>query len=212
MRHCSQEGLHEPGWVAHSPACIPECSAGGRENGCPARAIRLSKGRHLERIRVYLLSSKDAKAIQVSSCVAAKVRVAGEIHCRCGARARVRVGIVGSQTVEIKEDALSRSICQYDTVDNRPRPDKVPVEEAIEERLVTDNRSAKTERQLILVLPVRDGGTPLESLWVDIVVSVPGIGVQRTVTDAPHRGTAESVGSGAGGDLDLPVTAAHLSI
>src|SRR5262245_23100959 len=112
MRHERKKVLHEAAGVPNGPLGIPCRCATGREKSRTSGAIRLGKGRHIERVGVELLRTEDAEADQTASGVAAEERCTSKVDCRARRRPRRGIRVVWRPSFKVSVDALSCSVRQ----------------------------------------------------------------------------------------------------
>ena len=95
---------------------------------------------------------------------------------------------------------------------NRAPADDQAIPQREEKRFVFDDRPAHIHCVLIPVGPIRRNGLPLTRSWIDLAVIVPGIGVQRAISNGPHGAALQLVGSGPCLNNHLSITASHFGV
>src|SRR5262249_33733432 len=114
--------------------------------------------------------------------------------------------------VEIPENTVPRTRCEYDRILSRAPVDERHIPESEEERLVFDYRPAVAARQLMRVGPIRLRGLPCSRSGIHLLVVVPRVGIKSTVSAKPHGRSAKLIRTGACKKLKLCIAASHFSI
>src|SRR6185295_2508889 len=164
-------------------------------------------------ISVHAETHQAAARIRLGCCRAARVPegqhgLAGLVHswkdaariCRWrGSRRSAEVR--RSPAIEVAEHTHARGVRKNGAGNTRTLVAHALVPEGKEERFAFDDRATVTDGVFVLVEPISSGvGAVLQ----------PCPGVQGTVTNVPHRASAESVRSRPRRDVDLRISSAQL--
>ena len=214
LRHEGHGSCDEPRWVDLGAECIP-CTCRGRGRAdLRVRAIGFgwdvchrTKQAEIAQDAVVCAAIRVLICEGVSSSPDSRISQGidyGNYRSSASRKCRLlRIAIV--PTVVVPEDSIPGARRQHHLVGRRPLALIVMIVKGEEERLVLHNRTAKTDRALLSVLPVRK-----RSGLVTIIG--PAIRIQRGVLKAPYTASVKLIGPGPGLNLDRSIAAPDLRI